>query len=214
MFHINSTVIKCVQKLNHPWKGNLIPPKLQVLQAGLYRVLIFKMKKTGTMPVILCECDRADKAYISTNKTKTHFGTSMSCNKNFSALPSFILSPSKDRNISNSSTSGRIFRSPRSFSAPMSSCAPSRMSWMISSLELHKQIYLTTLCNSWWELWLWQSWQRQSQTIRCLWPVTNVVQIKNSGMKWTCVCELILLYREIFYLVTAVHISQFMLVIS
>ena len=57
----------------------------------------------------------------------TYFGTSTNCKMNFSALPNFDLSPSNDFNISISSISGRIFIRPFSFSAPKSSCSPSKI---------------------------------------------------------------------------------------
>ena len=69
-----------------------------------------------------------------------YLGTCDSCIKNFSALPSRCLSPSNAFNISSSSISGNIFNRPRSFSAPISSCSPSFISWMISSLVLKCQL--------------------------------------------------------------------------
>lgn len=50
------------------------------------------------------------------------------------------MSPSKLLSISSSSTSGRIFRRPRNFSAPISSWLPSFISRIISSFELWKSI--------------------------------------------------------------------------
>lgn len=70
------------------------------------------------------------------NQSFPHLGTCDSCIKNFSALPNRCLSPSNAFNISSSSISGNIFNRPRSFSAPISSCSPSFISWMISSLVL------------------------------------------------------------------------------
>lgn len=56
--------------------------------------------------------------------------------RNFSALPSRPLSPSNAFSISCSSISGKIFSKPRSFSEPMTSCAPFFISWIISSFVL------------------------------------------------------------------------------
>lgn len=66
----------------------------------------------------------------------TYLGTFKSCSKNFSAFPKRLLSPSKFFSISNSSNSGKIFSKPRNFSAPISSCSPSRIICVISSFVL------------------------------------------------------------------------------
>ena len=64
----------------------------------------------------------------------------MSWMRNFSAVASFVMSPSKFLSISASSGLGSSFRRFRSFSAPMSSCSPSLRRAMISSLGLQKTI--------------------------------------------------------------------------
>jgi len=75
----------------------------------------------------------------------TYLGMSISCNRNFSAFPNLVLSPSKALSISNSSNSGKIFNRPRNFSAPILSWSPSRISCIISSFELKLKPH-KTLC--------------------------------------------------------------------